>query len=71
MKSAIAKDKVVGRPVTTVDNLPSSFLKHYPKYRSKQINKIELARLCNISRQSICKYIKLYEDKGMVTLSLK
>lgn len=61
MANAVAKGKVVGRPSTTVDKLPSSFIKHYPKYKSQQINKTELGRLCDVSRQSIHKYIKLYE----------
>ena len=62
MANAIAKGKIVGRPTTTIENLPSCFIKHYPKFRSKQINKVELARLCGISRQSIYKYIKIYEN---------
>ena len=61
MANAMAKGKIIGRPITTIDNLPSSFVKHYPKYRNKQINKSELARLCDMSRQSIHKYIKIYE----------
>lgn len=61
MANAIAKGKIVGRPTTTVDSLPSSFIKHYPKYKDKQINKTELARLCNVSRQSVHKYINIYE----------
>lgn len=62
MANAVAKGKVVGRPSTTAERLPSSFIKHYPKYRSGQINKTELARLCNTSRQSIYKYISIYES---------
>lgn len=61
MANAVAKGKVVGRPSTTLDNLPSSFIKHYPKYRSKQISKVELGKLCGISRQSVYKYIDIYE----------
>ena len=61
MANAVAKGKVVGRPSTTIDTMPSSFVKHYPKYKSKQINKTELARLCDVSRQSIHKYISIYE----------
>lgn len=61
MANAVAKGKVIGRPITTVDKLPSSFIKHYPKYRNGQINKTELARLCDVSRQTIHKYIEIYE----------
>ena len=62
MTNAVAKGKVIGRPTTTVKNLPNSFIKHYPKYRSGQVNKSELARLCGISRQSVHKYIGIYEN---------
>ena len=51
MANALAKGKVIGRPNTTIENLPSIFLKYYPKYTANQINKSELARLCNKSRQ--------------------
>ncbi|ADZ84321.1 recombinase family protein [Cellulosilyticum lentocellum] len=62
MANAVAKGKVIGRPITTIENLPSSFIKHYPKYRSKEINKSELARICSISRQTVHKYVKVYES---------
>lgn len=61
MKNAVAKGKVVGRPTTTIDNLPSIFIKHYPKYKKGEVNKVELARLCDMTRQSVSKYIKIYE----------
>lgn len=66
MANAVAKGKVVGRPITTIENLPIIFVKHYPKYRKGEVNKTELARLCNISRQSVHKYISIYEchDRG-------
>ena len=63
MKNAIAKGKIVGRPATSIENLPSNFIKHYPKYKGKQINQIEFARLCDTSRQSVSKYIKIYEGQ--------
>lgn len=61
MVNAVAKGKKIGRPSTNVENLPSNFIKHYPKYKNGEINKGELARLCSISRQTIYKYINLYE----------
>ena len=61
-----ANGKIVGRPVTTIENLPNKFVKHYPKYKSGQINKTELARLCEMSRPSIYKYIEIYK-KSMST----
>lgn len=57
MVNAVAKGKGVGRPTTNIGGLPDSFIRHYQKYKSKQINKMELARLYGMSRQSIHKYI--------------
>lgn len=65
MENAKAKGAVIGRPSTTIENLPASFLKHYPKYISKQITQHELARVCNMSRQSISKYIKIYKQSAV------
>jgi DNA invertase Pin-like site-specific DNA recombinase len=64
MENAKAKGSILGRPETTIDNLPTEFLKHYPKYTAKQLTQAELARLCNISRQSVNKYIKIYKTAG-------
>ncbi|MGL5674963.1 MAG: recombinase family protein [Cellulosilyticaceae bacterium] len=61
MANAIAKGKVVGRPETTIDNLPNNFMKHYQKYKKREINKTEFACLCKVSRQTIYKYIEIYE----------
>ena len=66
MENAKAKGVVIGRPATSIENLPTSFLKHYPKYTSKQITQQELANLCKMSRQSINKYIQLYRQSATV-----
>ncbi|QUH25195.1 recombinase family protein [Serpentinicella alkaliphila] len=63
MANAASKGIVVGRPTTTIENLPNSFLRHYPKYTNKEINVTELARLCDVSRQTIYKYISIYKSK--------
>ena len=63
MANAKAKGKQIGRPTTTSDDIPHIFLKHYPKYKTREINVSEFARLCNMSRTTIYKYIKLVESK--------
>lgn len=63
MANAKSKGKHVGRPKTNADDVPSIFLKHYPSYKAKAINVAELARLCDMSRTTIYKYIKLVENK--------
>ena len=60
MAHAKSKGRLNGRPKLTGEKLPSSFIKHYPKYKAKQINQLELARLCNCTRQSVNKYVKIY-----------
>ncbi len=63
MANAKAKGKRIGRPKTTEDNIPSIFYKHYPMYKKGDLNISEFARLCNLSRASIYKYISLSERK--------
>ena len=61
MANAKDKGKVIGRPMVTIDNLPSGFLRHYPKHLKGELTITELARLVGVSRQSIYKYIGIYE----------
>ena len=61
MENARAKGRQIGRPQITVDDLPSGFLRHYPAYKSGQLNISELARVCDLSRTTIYKYIDLLE----------
>lgn len=61
MAKAKADGKQIGRSKTTIDDIPAVFFKHYPAYKAKQLNKIEFARVCNMSRPTIDKYIKLAE----------
>lgn len=63
MANAASKGTAIGRPTTRIDNLPNSFLRHYPKYNNNEINITELARLCDVSRQTIYKYIDIYNPK--------
>ena len=61
MENARSKGSRIGRPQLTTDNIPSNFLRHYPAYRSGQLNVSELARLCGISRTTAYRYIGLLE----------
>lgn len=63
MQNAKAKGKVIGRPTTTSDDIPNLFYKHYPKYKSGDINKAEFARLCSLSYPTIYKYIRIAEGE--------
>ena len=59
MQNAIAKGKKVGRRPTTKEDIPAIFYKHYPSYVAGQINVSEYARLCNLSRPTVYKYIRM------------
>lgn len=57
--NAKAKGKTIGRPRTTLDDIPSQFYKYYPRYKDGQMNISELARMCELSRPTVYKYIRM------------
>ena len=61
MENARAKGKQIGRPQVTMENIPATFLRHYPAYKKGQLNVSELARVCDLSRTTVYKYIGLLE----------
>ena len=61
MANAAAKGSRIGRPQTTMDDVPAIFLRHYPAYKSGHLNISELSRVCDLSRTTIYKYISLLE----------
>lgn len=62
MANAKAKGKQIGRPKVTIEDIPNIFFKHYHKYKNKLINLSEFARICDMSRTTIYKYIKMIEN---------
>lgn len=62
MANAKAKGKVIGRPQVTAQDIPQNFMRHYPSYKSKQLNISEFARVCDMSRTTIYKYLSLLEN---------
>ena len=61
MANARAKGRKIGRPQVTVDDIPASFLRHYPAYKAGRMNLSELARICDLSRTTAYKYVGLLE----------
>lgn len=61
MENARSKGKNIGRPVTTEEDIPNIFYRHYPKYKKGEINKKELSRLCSLSYPTIYKYLQIIE----------
>ena len=45
-----------------IDSIQSNFIRHYPAYRSGQLNVSELARLCRVSRTTAYRYLGLLEE---------
>ena len=61
MANAKAKGAKIGRPQATVDDIPAVFFRHYPAYKNKQLNVSELAKVCDLSRTTVYKYLNLLE----------
>jgi len=61
MANAKAKGVRLGRPQMTKDDIPPIFYRHYPAYVKGDLNVSELARVCDISRNTVYKYVGLLE----------
>ena len=61
MENARAKGRQIGRPQVSKEDIPAAFLRHYPAHKNGQLNISELARVCDISRTTVYKYIGLLE----------
>ena len=59
MANAKAKGVKIGRPQATKDDIPAIFYKHYPAFVQGNLNISEFARVCDLSRTTIYKYISL------------
>ena len=62
MRNARAKGAKIGRPQTQIDDIPQAFLRHYPAFKSGQLNMSEFARVCNLSRTTAYKYVAILEQ---------
>ncbi len=59
LANAKAKGKQIGRRPATKEDIPAVFLKHYPAFKSGNMNVSELARICGLSRPTVYKYMKM------------
>ena len=59
MANAKARGAKVGRPKLTKEDIPALFYKHYPAYAAGKMNITELARVCDLSRPTVYKYIHM------------
>jgi DNA invertase Pin-like site-specific DNA recombinase len=68
MENAKAKGKLIGRPTTTIEDVPVAVVKAYGLLKNGKINKSECARMCSISRSCLYKYIKIIEESTKLEL---
>lgn len=61
MANAKAKGAKIGRPELTKDQLPEAFYKHYPLFTQKKLTKVEFARLLDVSRPTLDKWLRVAE----------
>lgn len=61
MANAKAKGVKLGRPKLDKDQIPPSFYRHYPAYKNGTLNVSELARVCELSRTTVYRYLKTIE----------
>ena len=59
MENAKAKGSKIGRPQSTKDDIPPIFYRHYPAYMAGGLNIAEFARVCDLSRTTIYKYLRM------------
>ena len=66
LQNAKAKGKRIGRPLVTEDALPDSFFRYLNRYQNGEINISELSRLCQISRPTVYRYLRIIKgaEKG-------
>lgn len=57
--NARAKGKQIGRKPMTKDEIPVIFYKHYPAFSAGKLNVSELARVCELSRPTVYRYLDL------------
>lgn len=63
MANARAKGVKLGRPALTADKIPSKVVALFDRYRNNQLTKTEYAKLCDISRPTLDKFIAILTDK--------
>lgn len=56
---ARAKGRPLGRRPTTITDIPPIFLRHLPSFYAGYLNISTLARICNLSRPTVYKYLRL------------
>lgn len=61
--NARAKGKAIGRPTLTIEGVPAKVKSNFDRYRNGDLSKTEYAKICDISRPTLDKYIAIMTDK--------
>lgn len=61
--NARAKGKVVGRPALTLNKVPQKVIDKYDLFTNGDISKTEYAKMCNVSRPTLDKYLKVIKGE--------
>ncbi len=64
LANARSKGKRIGRRPTTKEDFPATFFKYYPAYENGTMTVVELARICELSRPTAYKYIKMMKENA-------
>ncbi len=72
VKSGIAnarsKGKRVGRPVLQSNDIPAKVIKTYELYQSGSISKVDYARMCEISKPTLDKYLGIMAESQLIMM---
>lgn len=60
--NAKAKGKQLGRPPITAERIPDSFYRYFVKLQAGEINVTELARLAQVSRPTVYRYLSAIQS---------
>lgn len=60
--NARAKGKIVGRPQLKIKDIPQKVIDNYKLYENNSISKTDYAKICNISRPTLDKYLKIIKE---------
>ena len=63
LRNARAKGVRLGRPQLTADQLPRKVIEQYDNWKNGLISKTDYAKICDISRPTLDKYIAILTDR--------
>lgn len=63
LRNARAKGVRLGRPQLTADQLPRKVIEQYDNWKNGLISKTDYAKICDVSRPTLDKYIAILTDR--------